>query len=117
MTRVSNVDQVLMLLRQQLQRMTAGERAKRSAKTGAPRPQQRKSAAKRIEALSQAGEFGDEELARMLVRALLVDEFGDAAANDHRFQKLADDVHRLIAADPKANALLRDALRKVGASS
>ncbi len=46
--------------------------------------------------------------------ALLVDEFGEGAANDHKFRKLADEVYRIIASDAEAKRLLGDALRKIG---
>ena len=102
-----------MLLRQQLQRMSHGEKAKRGARAGKSPTQQRKSAAKRIAELSEAWEFGDEELARMLVRALLVNEFGESVANDHKFQKLSDEVHRMLTADPQARKIVQQAIGQV----
>ncbi len=114
MTRISNVDQMLMLLRQQLQRMDRPDRARRGAKTAKSGTSQRQAAAQRIEALAQAGDLSEEEFSRALVGALLVDEFGEAAANDHRFQKLTDEVHRILASDPKARGLLADAVKLIG---
>ncbi len=117
MTRISNVDQALMLLRQQLQQMTKADRSRRGARASHSSAQQRKSAAERIEALTRSGDLTEDELARALIGALLTDEFGDDAANDHRFRKLADEVHRIIASDTKAKALLAEALRKTRSPS
>ncbi len=111
MTRISNVDQALMLLRQQLQQMAKTDRSSRGARTSRSSVQQRKSAAERIEALTRSGDLSEDDLARALIGALLADEFGDDAANDHRFRKLADEVHRIIASDAKAKTLLSAALR------
>lgn len=114
MTRISQVDQMLMLLRQQLQGMTKAERSRRGARTEQATPQARKSAAKRIEALARAGGLDEDDLARSLIGALLVDEFGESVANDHKFRKMVDEVHRIVSSDPKARTMLTDALRKVG---
>jgi hypothetical protein len=114
MTRISNVDQMLLLLRQQLQRMERPDHARRGAKAAKSGASQRQGAAQRIEALAQAGDMSEEEFARSLIGALLVDEFGEAAANDHRFQKLTDEVHRILSSDAKARGLLADALKLFG---
>jgi len=112
MTRISNVDQVLMLLRQQLQRMSGPDRSRKSA-TSSAAAQKRETAARRIEAVTRHDDLGDEDLGRTLLGALLVDEFGEAAANDHKFQKLVDEVYRIIANDAQARALLDSAVKEV----
>jgi len=114
MTRISPVDQMLMLLRQQLQGMSKTDRARRGGRAAPAAPQQRQPAAKRIEALAREGGLSQDDLARSLIGALLADEFGEGAANDHKFQKLVDEVHRIVASDPKSRTMLADALRKVG---
>jgi len=113
MTRISQVDQILMLLRQQLQGKAKAERSGRGTRTAQTAPQQRKSAAKRIEALARTGGMDEDDLARSLIGALLVDEFGEDVANDHKFRKLVDEVHRIVSSDPQARAIMADALRKV----
>lgn len=55
----------------------------------------------------------DEDLARALLGALMADEFGDAAANEHKFQRMVDEVHRIIASDAKARTLLSDTIRQI----
>lgn len=113
MTRISNVDQVLMLLRQQLQRLDKSSRSRKGSATSASGPQRRPPAAGRVEAVLRSDELSDEDLARTLVTALLVDEFGEAAANDPAFQRMAGEVHRIVASDPQASRLLADAIRAV----
>lgn len=117
MTRISNVDQMLMLLRQQLQRMSKSDKSRKSSATSSTATQKRETAARRIEAIVQRDDLGDDDLARTLLRALLVDEFGEAAANDHKFQKLVDEVYRIIASDANARNLLDSAMKEVRKAS
>jgi hypothetical protein len=112
MTRISNVDQVMLLLRQQLQRMSKSDRQQKSGNVSST-PQRREPALGRIEEITRADELTEEDLARTLVGALLVDEFGEAVANDPKFQSLVREVHRIIASDADSKALLRDALKDV----
>ncbi len=116
MTRINHVDHVLMLLRQQLQGLAKANRSRRGGRSAKAGPQQRRSAAKRIAAMARAGDLSEEDLARSLIGALLVDEFGEAAANDHKFQKLVEEVHRIIASDPQASRTMAEAVKKVGGS-
>lgn len=116
MTRISNVDQVLVLLRQQLQRLGKSDRSKKSGVASPPAAERRKAAAGRIEAVMRTDDLSEEDLGRTLVAALLVDEFGEGAANDHKFRKLADEVYRIIASDNEAKRLLADAMETIGSS-
>jgi hypothetical protein len=113
MTRISNVDQVMLLLRQQLQRMSKSDRQQKTGNVSAATPQRREAAVGRIEEITRADELSEDDLARTLVSALLVDEFGEAVANDPKFQSLVGEVHRIIAADADGKALLQDALKDV----
>lgn len=110
MTRISNVDQVLMLLRQQLQRLGKSDRSRKGGAIGAPAAERRQPATGRIEAVMRTDRLSEEELGRTLVTAMLVDEFGEGPANDHKFRKVADEVYRIIASDPQARKLLGEAL-------
>ena len=113
MTRISNVDQVLMLLRQQLQRMSGPDRSRKRSTAASTAAQKRETAARRIEAVTRHDDLGDEDLGRTLLGALLVDEFGEAAANDHKFQKLVDEVYRIVASDAQSRAVLDSAVKEV----
>lgn len=110
MTRISNVDQVLMLLRQQLQRLGKSERSAKGSGTAATRAERRPPAPTRIEAVLRDTPLSEEDLARTLIQAMLVDEFGEAVANDHKFQNVSAEVYRLIARDPEASRVLSAAL-------
>ncbi|WEK46113.1 MAG: hypothetical protein P0Y56_13975 [Candidatus Andeanibacterium colombiense] len=114
MTRISNVDQMLMLLRHQLGRLGKSDRARRSGTAGASTAERRRSAAGRIEAVMRTDDLSEEELGRTVIAALLVDEFGEGAANDHKFRKVADEVYRIIASDPEAKRLLGEAIGEIG---
>jgi len=112
MTRISHVDQVLMLLRQQLRTLSKADRSRRSGQASLAGATRRQPAANRIEALTRNGDLGEEDLARALISALLTDEFGEAAANDRKFQRLTDEVHRILTSDPKARDLLAGVIEK-----
>lgn len=110
MTRISNVDQVLMLLRQQLQRLGKSDRSAKGSGTAAIRAERRPPAPARIEAVLRNTALSDEELARALIQAMLVDEFGEAIANDHKFQHVSAEVYRIIAQDGETRRVLSAAL-------
>jgi len=113
MTRISNVDQVMLLLRQQLQRMAKSARQQKGAKVSPTTAQRREQALERIEEISRVDALSDDDLAKTLVGALLVDEFGEAIANDAKFQSLVGEVHRIIASDAETKALLGNALKEM----
>lgn len=117
MTRISNVDQVLMLLRQQLQRLGKPGRSTGSGSTGATRAERRPPAPTRIEAVLRDARLSDEDLARTLIQALLVDEFGEAVANDHKFRHISTEVYRIIAGDAETTRVLSAAIAGMRASS
>ena len=110
MTRINQVDQVLMLLRQQLQRM---EKAKRRPQAGSAARAGTPSAVRRPAALARIDSLSPEDLEQSLIRALLTEEFGEALASDARFQKVVADVHRIIAADRETRQLLRQAVEQL----
>ena len=113
MTRVTQADQVMMLLRQQLQRMAGGPKTARSGQSGTAQAAQRQNPLRRVSALAALDSLPDEELGRALVRTLLTEEFGEALANAPKFARIVDEVHRMIAADEEANGLLHKALAQV----
>lgn len=113
MTRITNVDQVLLLIRQQLQRLSGNGAPARKARATSARGPQRQSALGRLSALSRLEDLPESELEQSLVRALLADEFGDGLANDPRFLRVAGEVSHIIAADEEARGLLRQAVRRV----
>lgn len=114
MTRITNVDQVLLLIRQQLQRLSTGSGApSRKSRTDAAQGARRQSALGRLSALGRIEDLAESDLEQSLVRALLTDEFGDGLANDPRFLRVAGEVSRIIASDDETRSLLRQAVRRV----
>ena len=109
MTRISQADQVLILLREQLQRIgrTRKERSSRTGKAQAstPRP------IARLQAMGSLEE--GEEFRRGLVRAILTEEMGEAMANDPSFQAVVDNVYRMISATPDGQELIDRAGRQL----
>lgn len=112
MTRIGNVDHVLLLLQQQLQKLDGSGRKDRTRKTGKTSRNESQSSLNRVVAISGKEELDDETFARALVRALLVDELGEALAEDHRFDRIAAEVHRMIATDEQFARLLHDAVNQ-----
>lgn len=109
MTRVSNSDHVLVLLREQLQKLgrTRREKASKSAEVrgSTPRP------IARLQAMGPPDE--GEEFRRTLVRAILTEEMGEAMANDPAFHAVVDDVYRMISASPDGRELIDRAGRQL----
>ena len=109
MTRISNADHVLHLLREQLQKLgrTRQQRPGRAteARGSTPRP------IARLQAMASLEE--GEEFRRTLVRAILTEEMGEAMANDPSFQAVVDNVYRMISATPDGQELIDRAGRQL----
>lgn len=97
MTRIGNIDQVLLLLREQLQRAGRGKAARKEA--GAVDRSVRKPL-DRIRALAALDTLGEDGLRHAVVRGLLTDQFGDGVSNDPAFATIVDDVFRIIGETP-----------------
>jgi hypothetical protein len=108
MTRISNADQVLLLLHEQLDRLarkrSAGSTRARSPSVGTPEPMAR------LRARAAQEGIAEEDLKRALVRGLLAQQLGDAIANDPAFEVIAGDVARMIGESEEGRALLDRAL-------
>lgn len=112
MTRVGNVDHVLMLLQQQLHKLQSTEKGSRNRRAKRTDNAEAQSSLRRLAAISATNEFSDEEFERALIRALLVDELGTEIADDHRFDRIAAEVFRQISSEPKTHSLLRNAVNE-----
>jgi hypothetical protein len=109
MTRISNADHVLLLLREQLQKI-GRTRQERSSRAGAVRSSTPRPMA-RLQAMASVEE--GEEFRRTLVRAILAEEMGEAMANDPSFQAVVDNVYRMISASPDGQELIDRAGRQL----
>lgn len=112
MTRVGNVDQLLLLLREQLERTSRGRSAARNDKTGRS-PAVTAAPLERARALAALDGLAEEEVRRVVVRGLLVDAFGDAMSNDPAFRAVIDDVLRIITDMPGGPELIDRAVTQL----
>jgi hypothetical protein len=109
MTRVSQTDQILLLLRERLQDLARNRSNARAGRTT------RETAAP-VARLRQAGrqdQEKDPDFRRSLVRAVLTEELGDQIGNDPSFHAIADDVHRILEASEEGRAMIEQAARQL----
>lgn len=113
MTRIGNVDQILLLLREQLQRAGEGRaRTGPSPTGGRDRAEQRP--IDRARALASLGAADPDERRRLIVRTLLLEEFGEAAGADPAFASLVDRVLVMVRDIPGGDDLIDRAVRQLG---
>lgn len=107
MTRITNADQVLLLLRAHLQRM---ERARKEGKSSAGARDVRQRPLERVQSLAGAAMLSESDIFRALISGVLEEEFGPAMAIDPQFQFLVDDVLQIIRQDAEGAKLLEKAV-------
>ena len=111
---ISNVDQLVLLLRQRLLERSRTERLGRrapAAKTA------RTTTIDPLQVLSALDGADDRQLERALIQTLLNEQFGRGLLNDARFQLVVDQVTETLRQDENGKALLAlltDELRAVG---
>ncbi len=110
MTRITNSDQVLALIRSHLQRMAMSARTTVSGKT-VRTAQTRMTPAERLSAFNAIEGLSDEEFARGLIRSLLEDELGEKLGGSANFLAIVDRTAAIMQADPQIAALFQQ-LRK-----
>lgn len=106
MTQIGNVNQVLLLLREQLERTSRGRAAGRRGRIAGTESRESRPL-ERARALAALDGLSEGEVRRAVVRGLLVDAFGEAMSNDPAFQTVIDEVFRIIA-DVEGGADLLD---------
>lgn len=117
MVSIGNVDQVMALVRNQLERMARERKVDKpgnAAKSASSQATGKASAAtrqSRLQALGSLADLPEEEFGRVLVGALLSHELGEEVARDSRFQSLVERTTTILQSDPEIAAMLRD-LRK-----
>lgn len=113
MTRIGNVDQILLLLREQLQRTgEARVRARRAQAEAGDRAEQRP--LDRARTLASLDAIDPEERRRLIVRTLLLEEFGEKAGADSAFASLVDRVLAMVRDIPDGGDLIDLAVRQLG---
>lgn len=110
MTRITNSDQVLVLLRAQLKELERTRRQDPAAPTGRVAPRIASSQIDRVRALAGDGQIKPEDIKAALIQGLLVDALGAQLANDPGLLSVARSVGRIIDADEESRQLLDAAL-------
>lgn len=112
MTRITSVDQALLLLRAHLQRTERPPRA-----SGGPAaPAARRSALQRAREIAARGEASEDDLHRALIAGILLDELGGAIEDDARFQEIVTKVKEAIVADEGGRRALSKALSQLSSA-
>ena len=109
MSDISRVDAAVLQLRAQLQRL-ARERSQRSAAA----PPSEKKPLDRLREVHAATGGDEEEFRRRFVRALLTEELGEALANQPEFERISNEVWRLLDEDSDTRAMMDEAIERLG---
>lgn len=112
MTRITNTDQVILLLKNQLQKMDKTGK-KKIGKSSVSKKATEKTPLSRVSAMNNDSGLSNEEVHRALIGGILTEEFGTGFANDPAFQKLIDDVLNAITHDTKGKDLLGSAMAQL----
>ena len=113
MTRITNADHVLLLLRNHLERTQKERRKRAKAETSGQKPASQPGALQRVEHLASVDGLSDLEVKKALIAGILADEFGNQVTNDPQFVQVVDDVVKIIERDEDASALLRRAFQQI----
>ena len=112
---ISNVDQLVMLLRQRLlERSKILSRDKGSSRTAAYRA---KTPIDSVRALAAIEGVNDGQLKRALVQNILTDRFGSRLVNDAKFQQVVDRVTETIEQDVGSASLMTRLVGELRASA
>jgi hypothetical protein len=107
LTKISNSDHVLILLRAQL------ERAKKAGRTDKAQPKKtsdiREGPVARVRSLALYDNLSQVDLARALVSGLLLEHFGEEVVNAAKFQGLVDEIISQLGANTAGKELLDQA--------
>lgn len=109
---VSNVDRLMLILRQRLEERERSLRKARSAQAGEDRVP---AAASGIDALAALDGADETVLRRAFIQALLADQFGRGMINEAPFQQVVKQVTDAIDSDPATQRLLSRLLGEVRA--
>lgn len=111
--RVTQSDQVLALLRLELARLRKTQGG-RSASPSASEASAKVSAINRMPTLIDDAKLTERQTRRMLIQALLSDQFDELSPNSLQFDALIDEICTLIDQDQAASALLDETLDQLG---
>lgn len=111
---ISNVDRLVLLLRQRL-----AERSKSSGAAAPRRPAGERAATgmENVQALAAAEGVDERQLRRALIQNVLAEQFGEALINEAKFQQVVDKVTEALEADRDGARLLSRVTGELRASA
>jgi hypothetical protein len=109
-TRITNSDQVLILLRSHLQR---AERSHRKDLDRKDKTRAKPTPLERVQTIARNEDLSSEEIERALISGIFTEEFGSGAANDPDFQLMVDNVLRMIRENETGRQLLGRAVAQL----
>ena len=112
MTRITNADQVMLLLQSQIQSKKKADK-KGTKRTRLEKKEVHQPPLSRVKSLAQDEALSEGEIHRALVSGLLTEEFGASIANDPGFQTIIEDVMRVINKDENSKKLMQRALEQL----
>lgn len=113
MTSISNVERLVLLLRQKLE---ARSRASQAPRAKSARMHDVGGVAT-ARALAAIDDVDERQLRRILIQGLLADQFGAAVINDANFQQVVDRVAATIEGDKAGKALMDRISRELRAAA
>lgn len=111
---ISNVDQLVLLLRQRLLERSRAERGGR--KVVAPKAARRPATLDPVQVLVALDGADDRQLERALIQNLLTEQLGRGLLNDARFQLVVDQVTETLRQDAHGKTLLAQLTRELRAA-
>lgn len=114
MPRISQSDQILLLVSELLRRSTRPPKDSVNRATAQRAKDERP--LDRVRAMAAFKSLPKAEARLLVVRGVLTERFGDRIANDPAFQQLAVDVSRMLENTAEGQALIDRALGELGSS-
>lgn len=112
MTRISQSDQALLLLRARLQEMGRARRTTGAVQSAGKQPAP-VTAQGRLVALKEMEGLSEDDRHRLFVCGLMIEAFGEAFANDAKFLAVAEDVFLVLSSSDEGKLLLRRAFEQM----
>ena len=111
---ISNVDRLVLLLRQRLTERSKTAASRDAAATQGPRRNEQPSA---IQAMAAIVDMDERHLRRALIQNLLSETLGPKLVNEAVFQQVVDRVTETIEADPETARLLQHLVGELRAAA
>lgn len=110
MTRISNSDQIILLLRSHLERRVRNKKVEVNRSAAARKATAEPNAVMRAREILADTEIDEQKFAEVVIASLLQDEFGPRFASDPQFSAMVKDVSRTILEMPAGKELMSQAI-------